>query len=125
MAGEEPRSERFAFGANRAGSKNGNQRRTVIVISSTAGILLLAMGTIVLDFHTRKRKRLNEELRKYNCEMASLMSSLTEDERNHELPQYSLRTMQAATNNFSNENKLGRGGFGVVYKMNTMVGLSQ
>ncbi|XP_049932221.1 cysteine-rich receptor-like protein kinase 44 isoform X2 [Nymphaea colorata] len=98
------------------GSKKGNQRRTVIIISSTAGILLLAMGTIVLHFHMRKRKRLNEELRKYNCEMASLMSSLTEDERNHELPQYSLRTMQAATNNFSNENKLGRGGFGHVYK---------
>ncbi|KAF3784785.1 hypothetical protein EJ110_NYTH29242 [Nymphaea thermarum] len=48
---------------NKSGSKNGNQRRTVIVISSTAGILLLAMGTIVLNFHMRKRKRLNGEFR--------------------------------------------------------------
>ncbi|XP_049931726.1 cysteine-rich receptor-like protein kinase 25 [Nymphaea colorata] len=98
------------------GSKNGNQRRTVIIIFSTAGILLLAMGTIVSHFHKRKRKRLNEELKKYDSEMASLIGNLTEDERNHGLPQYSLRAMQAATNNFSNENKLGRGGFGLVYK---------
>ncbi|KAL9231096.1 hypothetical protein vseg_006359 [Gypsophila vaccaria] len=30
--------------------------------------------------------------------------------------QYELATLQVATNNFSNENKIGRGGFGVVYK---------
>ncbi|KAM7490238.1 hypothetical protein LguiA_033159 [Lonicera macranthoides] len=30
--------------------------------------------------------------------------------------QFDLGTIQAATNNFSNENKIGRGGFGMVYK---------
>ncbi|KAM7465174.1 hypothetical protein LguiB_012736 [Lonicera macranthoides] len=30
--------------------------------------------------------------------------------------QFDLSTIQAATNNFSNENKIGRGGFGMVYK---------
>ena len=31
--------------------------------------------------------------------------------------QYDLTTIQAATNNFSSENKLGEGGFGDVYKV--------
>ncbi|XP_031477985.1 cysteine-rich receptor-like protein kinase 15 [Nymphaea colorata] len=97
------------------GGKSGNQRRTVIVICSTAGFLLLAVGFSVLLFRCRKRKELNEELRRYSNEMGSL-GNLNEDERNHELPHYSLKAVQAATNNFSEENKLGRGGFGPVYK---------
>lgn len=31
--------------------------------------------------------------------------------------QYDLGTIQAATNNFSDNNKLGEGGFGAVYKV--------
>lgn len=34
----------------------------------------------------------------------------------HQL-QYDLNTIEAATDNFSDENKLGEGGFGVVYKV--------
>ncbi|KAF3784799.1 Cysteine-rich repeat secretory protein 38 [Nymphaea thermarum] len=129
------------------GGKSGNQRRTVIVICSTVGFLLLAVGFSVLLFRSRKRKELNgefhsstsqeqilsywlhmtlyvrfvsfplvaEELRRYSNEMGSL-GNLNEDERNHELPHHSLKAVQAATNNFSEENKLGRGGFGPVYK---------
>lgn len=33
------------------------------------------------------------------------------------LPFFSFRTITAATRNFSNENKLGQGGFGSVYKV--------
>ncbi|KAF3784796.1 Cysteine-rich receptor-like protein kinase 10, partial [Nymphaea thermarum] len=99
----------------RGRSKSGKQRRTVIVICSTVGILLLAVGFSVLLFRSRKRKELNEELRRYSNEMGSL-GNLNADERNHELPQYSLKAVQAATNNFSEENKLGGGGFGPVYK---------
>ena len=35
--------------------------------------------------------------------------------------QYELSTLQAATNNFSNEHKIGRGGFGIVYKVIRML----
>ncbi|XP_031477991.1 cysteine-rich receptor-like protein kinase 10 [Nymphaea colorata] len=67
-------------------------------------------------FLRRKREDLKEDLRKHSStEMASL-GNLIEDERIHELPQYSLKAVQAATNNLSQENKLGRGGFGRVYK---------
>ena len=34
-----------------------------------------------------------------------------------EMHYFNLRTMQAATNNFSDANKLGEGGFGPVYKV--------
>ena len=34
-----------------------------------------------------------------------------------ELPFYSLATIAIATNEFSNNNKLGEGGFGLVYKV--------
>jgi hypothetical protein len=32
--------------------------------------------------------------------------------------QFDLATIEAATNNFSDDNKLGEGGFGAVYKVN-------
>ena len=35
-----------------------------------------------------------------------------------ELPFYSLATIAIATNKFSSNNKLGEGGFGLVYKVN-------
>jgi len=36
--------------------------------------------------------------------------------------QFDLATIEAATNRFSNENKIGQGGFGEVYKVrNTLV----
>ena len=35
-----------------------------------------------------------------------------------EVPFFSLATIVTATNNFSSDNKLGEGGFGLVYKVN-------
>ena len=41
---------------------------------------------------------------------------LDEGITNSELQLFDLNTISAATNNFSSENELGRGGFGLVYK---------
>lgn len=41
----------------------------------------------------------------------------TEDVSNGEMHYYSINTIQAATNKFSDANKLGEGGFGPVYKV--------
>lgn len=40
-----------------------------------------------------------------------------EEMRSPETLQYDLGTLRAATNNFAEENKLGKGGFGPVYKV--------
>ncbi|KAF3784791.1 Cysteine-rich receptor-like protein kinase 10 [Nymphaea thermarum] len=98
-----------------SGNKSGHQKRIVIIVCSVVGVILLSIGIFVVLFRRRKREELNEELKRYGSEMASL-GNLTEDERNHELPRYSMKAVQAATNNFSEENKLGGGGFGPVYK---------
>ncbi|XP_058072824.1 cysteine-rich receptor-like protein kinase 10 [Magnolia sinica] len=44
------------------------------------------------------------------------LDSSMDGEQTQELPLIDLVTIQAATNNFSDENKLGQGGFGPVYK---------
>ena len=42
----------------------------------------------------------------------------------HELQIFSFESISVATNNFSTENKLGEGGFGPVYKVNSSLSLS-
>lgn len=37
------------------------------------------------------------------------------------LPFFSIKTIMVATNNFSNQNELGQGGFGSVYKVSRIV----
>ena len=40
-----------------------------------------------------------------------------EDEKGIDVPFFDLESILIATNNFSNENKLGEGGYGPVYKV--------
>ncbi|KAF3795615.1 Cysteine-rich receptor-like protein kinase 10 [Nymphaea thermarum] len=64
---------------------------------------------------------LKEKL-KYNVEADGDVENTTE-EADHDLPHISLWAIQDATNNFSEANKLGEGGFGPVYKC--IVGLGK
>lgn len=50
-------------------------------------------------------------------EDSSARTDLGESRINSDLPIFELRTIAAATNNFSFNNKLGEGGFGSVYKV--------
>ncbi|KAI8525206.1 hypothetical protein RHMOL_Rhmol13G0211400 [Rhododendron molle] len=96
--------------ANRASSNDsGNgglssQQIIAIVVPICVAIMLFIAGFCIL---TRRAKK------KYN--------SLREDTVGDDIStvqslQYDLGTIQAATNNFSNDNKIGEGGFGAVYK---------
>ncbi|KAL5839806.1 hypothetical protein ACOSQ4_012414 [Xanthoceras sorbifolium] len=82
--------------------KDNNTSRTVVIIVIPAVTLLIIC--ICIFFRVRKSKKKIET------------SEAPEEIGNVESLQYDFNTIRAATNNFSNANKLGRGGFGVVYK---------
>ena len=43
-----------------------------------------------------------------------------EGQANHDLQIFSFESISVATSNFSSENKLGEGGFGLVYKVSSL-----
>jgi len=53
-----------------------------------------------------------------NSEINTLTEIKYEDQQDFELPFFNISTILSATNDFSNYNKLGEGGFGPVYKVN-------
>ncbi|GKV39028.1 hypothetical protein SLEP1_g46864 [Rubroshorea leprosula] len=79
----------------------GNSTSTAIIISTVAS--LLGVLLLVLWIFLRKRK-------------AKETVETTEEMIVAESLQYNFATVQAATNNFNDQNKLGQGGFGAVYK---------
>ncbi|KAL9236648.1 hypothetical protein vseg_011290 [Gypsophila vaccaria] len=86
------------------GKKKVLGKAIAIGVSIVAFILIIALITIYL----KKRKD-----KKYTHVFSR---SVSEDFASVESLQYDLSTLQLATNNFSEENKLGEGGFGSVYK---------
>ncbi|KAF7126683.1 hypothetical protein RHSIM_Rhsim11G0080500 [Rhododendron simsii] len=85
--------------AQRRGIK---QKKVVVVVTSivlTSLLFIILVGWLVM----KKRRR-----------GIDIQDS---DEENMELPIYDMVTIVGATNNFSNKNKIGQGGFGSVYKV--------
>ncbi|CAN1775120.1 G-type lectin S-receptor-like serine/threonine-protein kinase At4g27290 [Linum perenne] len=85
-----------------------NKKRIIISISVT--VLVLSMVTLLVCCFTKRRKKLR---------MAAKAEGFIEwkngNKEDMELPIFDLDTIVDATNNFSNSNKLGEGGFGPVY----------
>ncbi|RYQ82307.1 hypothetical protein Ahy_B10g100902 [Arachis hypogaea] len=80
-------------------SKN---RRAVLATGITLSALVLVLGVVAICYLRKKRQQ-----------------SSRGDERNMEdlkLPMFDFDTLTMATNNFSQDNKLGEGGFGIVYR---------
>lgn len=48
------------------------------------------------------------------------VSAFGENKRDLDVPFYEFGCVQEATENFSDSNKLGQGGFGLVYKVDTL-----
>ncbi|XP_010927531.3 G-type lectin S-receptor-like serine/threonine-protein kinase At4g27290 isoform X2 [Elaeis guineensis] len=79
-----------------------------ILVGSVLGILLFASVGICVWIQRRRRRGA--------IPFASRRNNECKEGKDWELPLFDLGTIIAATNNFSIENKLGRGGFGTVYK---------
>ncbi|CAH9133658.1 unnamed protein product [Cuscuta epithymum] len=93
------------------GSGKGGSKRTIItiVVSIAAGLIALIICTfIVLKIRRKKMARNYSEVKEND-------SSIDEVNK-EEFTQYDFITIKNATENFSDECKIGQGGFGAVYK---------
>lgn len=90
--------------------KKSSPKAVVVIIPVVVGAAALAvlMGIVVcLVRRNRRRTKRSSE---------AVYASVSDNFTNEESLQYSLATLQAATDNFSDDNLLGEGGFGGVYK---------
>ncbi|KAM7500910.1 hypothetical protein LguiA_025324 [Lonicera macranthoides] len=95
-----------------APGKDDNTTRTVIIIvvSSVVFVILLVVGLCI--FTSKRKKRKPKEIIEAVDDISTVESL-----------QYDLETVKTATDNFSETNKLGQGGFGAVYKGRLQNGL--
>ncbi|XP_058072808.1 cysteine-rich receptor-like protein kinase 44 isoform X2 [Magnolia sinica] len=84
-----------------------NESRTVIIIAVSVVISLVIISTICACLWTR-----NKAIRR----KPDIRDDVSEDEITSMSLTFDLGTLRTATSNFSDENKLGEGGFGSVYK---------
>lgn len=106
----------------------GKNTKTIVIatVSSVAAVVAALLGLWYYLFCCRRKSRrgegITEEILLRNFKGSNrpeLMEGgilVTEGEDSGEMHYIGLTTILAATNNFSNENKLGEGGFGPVYK---------
>ncbi|KAI5323028.1 hypothetical protein L3X38_032100 [Prunus dulcis] len=102
----------------------GDKRKTLKVVVICASTFLLAFLIVCCNVHCRRKKGL-EELKENSQhvllhDLASPTSvTITEDRQltsSEELAFMDLAAIRVATDDFSDSNKLGQGGFGTVYK---------
>ncbi|KAL4291687.1 hypothetical protein GQ457_14G010710 [Hibiscus cannabinus] len=110
-----------AVAAPEESKQNKSSQIPVLVasLSAISGLVLVsALGFLIW------RRRNNQD--KENCEEIQLLDLVNEHTgetlsgenvgKSQEFPSFRLDTLHAATNHFSDDNKLGQGGFGPVYK---------
>ncbi|XP_009759100.2 cysteine-rich receptor-like protein kinase 10 isoform X1 [Nicotiana sylvestris] len=81
-------------------------RTVIITVVPTVTVVILIVCTFVILRKRQKRKHLLNPIESIHGDDTTTAESL----------QYDFSAIQAATDNFSNANKLGQGGFGPVYK---------
>ncbi|XP_077220110.1 receptor-like serine/threonine-protein kinase SD1-8 isoform X2 [Tasmannia lanceolata] len=115
-----------------AASELGDKKRKVAIIVSVtlASAMLLLLGWIGYCVWMRKKKKKNgknagkkrgnggrsQEVPLFDVPLGAKEKSDESRKEDVELPFFDLVTVASATNNFSDTNKLGQGGFGPVYK---------
>ncbi|TKY51072.1 Cysteine-rich receptor protein kinase 25 [Spatholobus suberectus] len=89
-----------------SGKNSGPRKVVLIAVPVSLSIILLFFVCYFLLGRTRK-----------NCKIRLLRENFGDESATFELLQFNLATIEAATNKFSYENKIGKGGFGEVYKV--------
>ncbi|XVF87652.1 hypothetical protein PTKIN_Ptkin18bG0137400 [Pterospermum kingtungense] len=89
--------------------KGSNSSRTAIIITvSVVAVVVLILSCCIFIFLRRGKPKMKAEKHEAAESVDEIGSA--------ESLQYDFNTIRAATDNFSDENKLGQGGFGAVYK---------
>ncbi|KAD2805040.1 hypothetical protein E3N88_38417 [Mikania micrantha] len=86
-----------------------SKKRTVRAVTLSTAAVLTLLG-LILTFHAKRKWK-----KRSDAEREVYKGSSTNQMRSAEVPLFSLSKICRATNDFSNDNKLG-GGFGPVYK---------
>ncbi|CAL5419414.1 unnamed protein product [Camellia sinensis] len=84
----------------------GNNITTIVTIVATSVTITILVVFFTIFLHKRKHKKPTEKIE----------NSVTDEISGVESLQYDFSTIKYATDNFSDSNKLGQGGFGPVYK---------
>ncbi|KAF3958737.1 hypothetical protein CMV_016386 [Castanea mollissima] len=99
-----------------------------LIIGITSVIMLCAISSVYIWHRNIAKRQENRKIDQrnraqsmLNCErhvqaLIDLSEFKEEDEKGIDVPFFDLESILMATNNFSNENKLGEGGYGPVYK---------
>ncbi|PON62127.1 Serine/threonine protein kinase [Trema orientale] len=111
------------------------RQRWIIIVSPVISLILLILGCSLCYIVWKKffskgergstRKQVGRDTQKFIHELGNSIAAIDENgthnlwltgKKDHELPLFSFSTIETATEFFSEENKLGQGGFGPVYK---------
>ncbi|KAF5175690.1 Cysteine-rich receptor-like protein kinase, partial [Thalictrum thalictroides] len=88
--------------SNRGTGKRKSSTKVVAIVAPTIGLLLVLLA--IFAYLRRNKRKRNPE------------TNGEDDLESEQTLQFDLNTIKTATNDFSNVNKLGEGGFGAVYK---------
>ncbi|KAD7117333.1 hypothetical protein E3N88_04601 [Mikania micrantha] len=94
---------------------SGKKNNTVLIIIIIIVIVTFTITLVCIVMRLRNKKQTRPPLPPISIRSNSTNGG-TMDISTVESLQYDFNSVKAATNNFSDENKLGRGGFGTVYK---------
>ncbi|KAM4102870.1 hypothetical protein ACJW30_06G035300 [Castanea mollissima] len=118
-------AQKFSSELAQSAKKNGltQKKRMLAILGVSVAVMFLLVVSVVYWFVMNKKKGERHSTYSYSVdstlpyfEGCPSRSELDETRRNSNLPLFDLRTIIAATDNFSISNKLGQGGFGPVYK---------
>ncbi|XP_016723439.2 cysteine-rich receptor-like protein kinase 10 [Gossypium hirsutum] len=103
--------------------KQNKSNRIPVLVASLSAIFGLAV-VFISGFFIRRRRNSRDEENSQEVQLLDLVNEHSREtfngengERSQEFPSIQLDVLHAATNHFSDENKLGQGGFGPVYKV--------
>nr|XP_025611959.1 uncharacterized protein LOC112705341 [Arachis hypogaea] len=109
------KTELGSLEVQKSNKSNTRRKQEAIIISSSLlsfGVLVSCLALVFYKWKTRQKGR---NMRR-NQETKASVTNDDQHEEDIDLPLFDISTIASATNNFSSDNILGQGGFGLVYK---------